>query len=162
MLHLPAPAREPTAWIHAPPQPLVRFPLSRTQTPTAPRRAVSFFGFGCPAGHPAEHFARLTSDWPVLFCQPFQPSTHAKIKARLQPVNARFWCNCGNPAEKPRTPTWHPPPLFPFWYSNSALFSRIVFHCCLAALACSQGHKTARSPPTSTQVAAVRCNYGAG
>src|SRR5215831_10608533 len=38
-----APAREPTAWIHAPSQPLMRSPLSRFQTPTAPRRVSRFF-----------------------------------------------------------------------------------------------------------------------
>jgi len=99
MLQLPALAREPTARIHAPPQPLVRLPLSRFRTPTAPRRAVGFFRSGCSSGHPAEHIARLTSDWPVLFCQPFQPSTQAKLKAMPLHVNARFWCNCGNPEQ---------------------------------------------------------------
>src|SRR5260370_11872672 len=43
MLQPPAPAREPTAWIHAPSQPLMRSPLSRFQTPTAPRRNSRFF-----------------------------------------------------------------------------------------------------------------------
>jgi len=75
MLQLPTPARESTAWIHAPLQPLMRSPLSRFQTPTAPRRAVGFFRSGCSRSHPLEPIARPTSDWPVLFCQPFQPST---------------------------------------------------------------------------------------
>ena len=99
MLQPPTPARELVTWIHAPLQPLMRSPLSRLQTPTAPRRAVGFFRSGCPLGHPLEPIARPTSDWPVLFCQPFQPSTHVKIKAVTLSVNARFWCNCGNPAE---------------------------------------------------------------
>src|SRR5258708_9688153 len=43
MLQPSAPAREPTAWIHAPSQPLMRSPLSQFQTPTAPRRASRFF-----------------------------------------------------------------------------------------------------------------------
>ena len=100
MLQPPTPARELVTWIHAPLQPLMRSPLSRLQTPTAPRRAVGFFRSGCPLGHPLEPIARPTSDWPVLFCQPFQPSTHVKIKAMTLSVNAHFWCNCGNPAEK--------------------------------------------------------------
>jgi hypothetical protein len=36
-------AREPTAWIHAPSQPLMRSLLSQFQTPTAPRRTSRFF-----------------------------------------------------------------------------------------------------------------------
>ena len=38
-----APAREPTAWMHAPSQPLMRSLLSQFQTPTAPRRVSRFF-----------------------------------------------------------------------------------------------------------------------
>jgi hypothetical protein len=38
-----APAREPTAWMHAPSQPLMRSLLSQFQTPTAPRRSSRFF-----------------------------------------------------------------------------------------------------------------------
>jgi hypothetical protein len=43
MLQLPAPARKPIAWIHAPSQPLMRSLLSQFQTPTAPRRVSRFF-----------------------------------------------------------------------------------------------------------------------
>jgi hypothetical protein len=43
MLQPPAPAREPTAWMHAPSQPLMRSLLSQFQTPTAPRRNSRFF-----------------------------------------------------------------------------------------------------------------------
>jgi hypothetical protein len=43
MLQPPAPAREPTAWMHAPSQPLMRSPLSRIQTPAPPRRVSRFF-----------------------------------------------------------------------------------------------------------------------
>src|SRR5215471_13889371 len=38
-----APAREPTAWIRAPSQPLMQSLLSQFQTPTAPRRVGRFF-----------------------------------------------------------------------------------------------------------------------
>ena len=38
-----APAREPTAWMHAPSQPLMRSLLSQIQTPTDPRRTSRFF-----------------------------------------------------------------------------------------------------------------------
>ena len=43
MFQPPTPARESTAWIHAPSQPLMQSPLSRSQTPAAPRRACRFF-----------------------------------------------------------------------------------------------------------------------
>src|ERR1700756_2855491 len=43
MLQPPAPAREPTAWMHAPSQPLMRSLLSQFQTPTGPRRNSRFF-----------------------------------------------------------------------------------------------------------------------
>ena len=43
MLHPSAPAREPKVRMHAPSQPLMRSPLSRSQTPTVPRRASRFF-----------------------------------------------------------------------------------------------------------------------
>ena len=43
MLQPSAPAREPTAWMHAPSQPLMRSLLSQFQTPTAPRRTSRFF-----------------------------------------------------------------------------------------------------------------------
>src|SRR5208282_775799 len=54
---------EPTAWRHAPSQPLMRSPLSRSQTPTTPRRAVGFFRSGCPLGYPSELITQPTSDW---------------------------------------------------------------------------------------------------
>jgi hypothetical protein len=62
MLQPPAPAREPSAWTHAPSQPLMRSPLSRSQTPTTPRRAVGFFRSGCSSGCPAELITQPTSD----------------------------------------------------------------------------------------------------
>ena len=43
-----APAREPTAWIHVPSQPLMRSPLSRSQTPAPPRRVSRFFRVWSP------------------------------------------------------------------------------------------------------------------
>lgn len=43
MLQPSAPAREPTAWMHVPSQPLMRSLLSQLQTPTAPRRTSRFF-----------------------------------------------------------------------------------------------------------------------
>jgi len=43
MLQPSTPAREPTAWMHVPSQPLMRSLLSQIQTPTAPRRTSRFF-----------------------------------------------------------------------------------------------------------------------
>ena len=59
MLQQPAPAREPTTWMHAPSQPLMRSPLSRFQTPTAPRRNSRFFQVWLPFRSPwrADHSA---------------------------------------------------------------------------------------------------------
>ena len=53
------PAREPTAWTHAPSQPLMRSPLSQFQTPTAPRRVSRFFRVWLPYRSPrrADHSA---------------------------------------------------------------------------------------------------------
>jgi len=56
---------------HVPSQPLMRSPLSRSQTPTAPRRAVGFFRSGCSSGCPAELITQLTSDWQNFNANPF-------------------------------------------------------------------------------------------
>src|SRR5581483_6277789 len=59
--------------------PLMRSLLSQFRTPTEPRRSVGFFG----SGHRASRLARLitqsTLDWLILLCQPFRPSTNAKL-----------------------------------------------------------------------------------
>src|SRR5271157_5679062 len=47
--------------------PSMRSLLSQSQTPTGPRRAVGFFGSGCPAGCPAKLITQSTSDWLILF-----------------------------------------------------------------------------------------------
>ena len=47
-----APAREPKAWIHVPSQPLMRSPLSRSQTPAPPRRVSRFFRVWLPIRSP--------------------------------------------------------------------------------------------------------------
>jgi len=47
--------------------PLMRSLLSQSQTPTDPRRAVGFFGSGCPTGCPAKLITQSTSDWLILF-----------------------------------------------------------------------------------------------
>jgi hypothetical protein len=46
--------------------PLMRSLLSQFQTPTGPRRAVGFFGSGCPTGYPAKPITQSTSDWLIL------------------------------------------------------------------------------------------------
>ncbi len=59
MLQPSAPARELTAWRHAPSQPLMRSPLSRAQTPAPPRRVRRFFRVWLPFRSPcrADHSA---------------------------------------------------------------------------------------------------------
>src|SRR5271166_5919029 len=55
--------------------------------------AVGFFRSGCSSGCPAELITQPTSDWQILFSQPFQPSTGATLKSCLKIVNALFRCN---------------------------------------------------------------------
>ena len=60
------------AWRHAPSQPLMRSLLSQFQTPTAPRRAVGFFGFGSPASCPADPDHPVYFGWPrFILANPF-------------------------------------------------------------------------------------------
>jgi len=73
--------------------PLMRSPLSRSQTPTVPRSPVGFFGSGHPAGCPAKLITQSTSGWPNLICQPFRPSTKATLNIWSSNVNAKFWCS---------------------------------------------------------------------
>jgi len=84
-----APAREPTAWIHAPSQPLMRSPLSRPKPRHLLAESAGFFGSGCPAGRPAGQITQPTSDWEVLFRQSFQPSTPIKLNSPANAVNAK-------------------------------------------------------------------------
>ena len=84
-----APAREPTAWIHVPSQPLMRSPLSRSQTPASPRRVKPVFsGLVTPSGRPDGQITQPTSDWQGLFRQSFQPSTEDKLNSCSNEVNA--------------------------------------------------------------------------
>ena len=83
-----APAREPIAWMHAPSQPLMRSPLSRYQTPTAPRRNSRFFQVWSPFRSPCRADHSAYSDWQDLFRQSFQPSTRHKLNSCLIDVNA--------------------------------------------------------------------------
>src|SRR6266576_6610933 len=94
MFQLSAPARKPTAWIHAPSQPLMSSLLSQFQTPTAPRRVSRFFRVWSLAGLPrfADHSAYFGLAT-FYFRQPFQPSTRAKLNAYMMDVNARNWCS---------------------------------------------------------------------
>jgi hypothetical protein len=72
----------------------MRSPLSRSQTPTAPRRAVGFFGFGRSPSRLGSPITQPTLDWPrFILGQPFQPSTEAKVNVRLKNVNAAFRCS---------------------------------------------------------------------
>ena len=59
MLQPRTPARESTARMHVPSQPLMRSPLSQFQTPTAPRRVSRFFRVWMPFRSPcrANHSA---------------------------------------------------------------------------------------------------------
>src|ERR1700722_13022507 len=57
---------------YAPSRPSMRSLLSQFQTPTTPRRAVGFFGYGRSLGHPNELITQLTLDWPTfLLTNPF-------------------------------------------------------------------------------------------
>src|SRR5262245_11398340 len=73
--------------------PLMRSLLSQSQTPTSPRRAVGFFGFGCPAGCPAELITQSTLDWLMLFEPILSIVDGPTVGCWLIIVNARFRCN---------------------------------------------------------------------
>jgi hypothetical protein len=88
MFQLSAPARERTAWIHVPSQPLMRSPLSRSQTPAPPRRVSRFFRVWLLFRSPCEQITQPISDWQGLFRQSFQPSTPNKLNSCLIHVNA--------------------------------------------------------------------------
>jgi hypothetical protein len=80
--------------MHVPLQPLMRSPLSRSQTPTAPRRAVGFFRSGRATSCLVSLITQPTSDWPSFnLGQPFQPSTRVKVNLRLKNVNAAIQCS---------------------------------------------------------------------
>ena len=72
----------------------MRSPLSRSQTPTPPRRAVGFFRSGCSSGCPIEldHSAYFGLA-KFYLSQPFQPSTRATLEICSKIVNALFRCN---------------------------------------------------------------------
>jgi hypothetical protein len=67
-----APAREPIAWIHVPSQPLMRSPLSRSQTPAPPRRVSRFFRVWSPVqvALPGRSLSLLRTG-KVYFANPF-------------------------------------------------------------------------------------------
>src|SRR5581483_2854118 len=63
--------------------------------------SVGFFGSGCPSGCPAWLITQLTSDWLILFCQPFQPSTKVTLNSGAIEVNRKtdhnptfLWMRC--------------------------------------------------------------------
>jgi hypothetical protein len=80
--------------MHAPSQPLMRSPLSRSQTPTAPSQSRRFFQVWLPVGLPfrADHSAYFGLA-KFYLSQPFQPSTEANLESCSRIVNARFQCN---------------------------------------------------------------------
>src|SRR5581483_1874640 len=66
--------------------------------------SVGFFGSGCPSGCPAWLITQLTSDWLILFCQPFQPSTKVTLNSGAIEVNRKtrrnptfLWMRCVKP-----------------------------------------------------------------
>jgi len=66
--------------------------LSQSKPQRLLAESVGFFGSGRSSGCPAEQITQPTSDWFVLFNQPFQPSTQRKVTAQWKNVNAAFQC----------------------------------------------------------------------
>ena len=78
-------------WVHAPSQPLMQSPLSRSQTPAASRKAVGFFGSGCPPSCPSKLITRPTSDWPnVDSANPFGRRQFFSLGVVRSRVNCPF------------------------------------------------------------------------
>ncbi len=91
MPELPTPVRKLTVWVHAPSQPLMQSPLSRSQTPAASRKAVGFFGSGCPPSCPGKLITRPTSDWPnVDSANPFSRRQFFSLGVVRSRVNCPF------------------------------------------------------------------------
>jgi hypothetical protein len=110
--------------MHVPLQPLMRSPLSRSQTPTAPRRAVGFFRSGRATSCLVSLITQPTSDWPSFnLGQPFQPSTEVKVNLRLKNVNAAFQCSMWKFRSKTRSLQTHEFPPFIQIKSNYSAFS---------------------------------------
>jgi hypothetical protein len=74
--------------------PLMRSPLSQSQTPTSPRRAVGFFRSGCPAGYPAELITQSTSDWLILLEPILSIIDGAKVKRLVDHCQCLFSVQC--------------------------------------------------------------------
>ena len=88
MFQPPAPAREPMARIHVPSQPLMRSPLSRTQTPAPPRRVSRFFRVWLHVQVAlTSRSLSLLRTGKFYFRQSFQPSTQDKLNSCLIGVN---------------------------------------------------------------------------
>jgi len=64
---------------------LMRSLFSQSRTPTAPRRAVGFFRFGCPSGCPAWLITQSTSGQQFLFAVPFDLAGHRTMHRPVQP-----------------------------------------------------------------------------
>jgi hypothetical protein len=81
---------------------LMRSPLSRFQTPTAPRRDCRFFQVWWPSRSPrqADHSAyfELAKSY---FGEPFQPSTEVTLNIYFRAVNAAFQCNAWDSGARP-------------------------------------------------------------
>jgi hypothetical protein len=91
-----APAREPVAWIHVPSQPLMRSPLSRSQTPAPPRRVSGFFRVWLPLQVTlTSRSLSLLRTGKFYFANSFQPSTEDKLNSCLNEVNAIIAVNTG-------------------------------------------------------------------
>lgn len=92
-LQPPAPARELNSVDACTVTALDAIAAFAAQTPTAPRRAVGFFGSGYPTSCLARSITQSTSDQLTFyFSQPFQPSTRETLNPELVFVNAQFRC----------------------------------------------------------------------
>ena len=89
MLQPPTPAREPTAWMHVPSQPLMRSPLSRIPDPNCSSQKQSVFSgpVALQVALKSRSLSLLRTD-KFLFRQSFQPSTRTKLNSCSIDVNA--------------------------------------------------------------------------
>jgi hypothetical protein len=70
---------------------ITAFAFSKPQLLLA--ESVGFFGSGSLFGYPSWPITQLTSDWLILFCQPFQPSTEATLISPRLSVNFKYVLN---------------------------------------------------------------------